>query len=107
MNTNEGQKGSERLCPKVEAAFGLLAKKWMGLVLYSLIDGELHFCDLEKALPALSARVLTQRVRELEEAGLVLRKVSATSPVRVSYCLTESGRSLAIVVGGIADWANI
>jgi DNA-binding HxlR family transcriptional regulator len=102
MEAKEGN----ALCPKVEAAFGLLAKKWMGLVIYSLGDGELHFRDLEKAIPALSARVLTQRIRELEIAGLVSRKISSTSPVRVSYGLTESGRSLAEVIRGIADWAN-
>jgi DNA-binding HxlR family transcriptional regulator len=99
---------SERpaLCPRVEAAFRLLAKKWMGLILYSLIDGELYFSDLEKAIPALSARVLTERIRELELEGLVRRKISDSSPVRVSYVLTENGKSLAGAVQGIADWAN-
>jgi DNA-binding HxlR family transcriptional regulator len=100
--------GNEKtmLCPKVEVAFSLLAKKWMGLVIYSLSGGELYFRDLEKAIPALSARVLTQRIRELEIAGLVARKITPASPVRVSYSLTESGKSLAVVVKGIADWAN-
>jgi DNA-binding HxlR family transcriptional regulator len=94
------------LCPKVEAAFGLLAKKWLGLIIYSLSEGELHFCDLEKALPSLSARVLTQRMRELEGAGLVLRRVSQSLPLRVSYSLTDRGRSLAEAVKGFAEWAN-
>jgi DNA-binding HxlR family transcriptional regulator len=94
------------LCPSAEAAFSLLAKKWMGLIIYSLTGGELYFCDLERAIPALSARVLTQRIRELEDAGLVARKVSAASPVRVSYSLTEKGASLADVIKGIADWAQ-
>lgn len=94
-----------QLCPRVEAAFGLLAKKWMGLILYSLTEGELHFSELENAIPALSARVLTERIRELERAGLVLRKVSDSSPVRVGYRLTDKGESLAAIVSGIADWA--
>jgi len=94
------------LCPAVEAAFALLAKKWMGLVIYSLSAGELYFCDLEKALPQLSARILTERIRELETEGLVLRRVSQSSPVRVSYSLTEKGQSLAHAVKGIADWAG-
>jgi DNA-binding HxlR family transcriptional regulator len=95
------------LCPAVEAAFSLLAKKWMGLIIYSLVGGELYFCDLEKAIPALSARVLTERMRELEGAGLVLRSVSQPSPVRVSYSLTEKGLSLAEVLKGVADWATV
>jgi DNA-binding HxlR family transcriptional regulator len=99
------QREREALCPRVEAAFSLLAKKWTGLILYSLIDGELHFSELELAIPALSARVLTQRIRELEERGIVDRRVSPSSPPRVSYRLTERGRSLAEVVRGIADWA--
>lgn len=98
--------GRAALCPRAEAAFCLLAKKWMGLIIYSLTVGELYFCDLEKAIPALSARVLTQRIRELENAGLVLRKVSVASPVRVSYRLTDRGASLAEVIKGIADWAQ-
>jgi DNA-binding HxlR family transcriptional regulator len=93
-------------CPQVEAAFALLAKKWMGLILYSLVGGELHFCELEKAIPSLSARVLTERIRELEEAQLLQRSVSASSPVRVSYRLTAKGESLARAVKGIADWAT-
>ena len=101
----EAQRKAE-LCPRVEAAFSLLAKKWMSLIVYSLSGGELHFCDLERAIPALSARILTKRIRELEEAGLVLRSVSPSSPVRVSYRLTVKGESLAEAVKGIADWAE-
>lgn len=95
----------EAVCPQVEAAFALLAKKWMGLILYSLVGGELYFCELEKAIPTLSARVLTERIRELEEAELLRRSVSVSSPVRVSYQLTDKGLSLARAVKGIADWA--
>lgn len=94
------------LCPSVEAAFSLLAKKWMSLIVYSLTEGELYFCDLERAIPALSARVLTQRIRELENVGLVQRRVALASPVRVSYRLTEKGASLAEAIKGIADWAQ-
>ena len=99
---------SERsvLCPRVEAAFGMLAKKWMSLIIFSLAGSELYFRELQNAIPSLSARVLTERIRELESAGLVLRKVGLASPVRVSYSLTEKGRSLAEVIKGIADWAN-
>jgi len=94
------------LCPRVEAAFALLARKWMSLIIYSLAGGELFFCDLEKAMPALSARVLTQRIRELEDEGLVIRRVSQASPIRVSYRLTEKGLALAAAVNGIAAWAK-
>jgi DNA-binding HxlR family transcriptional regulator len=94
------------LCPQVEAAFALLAKKWAGLILFTLCSGERHFSELKAELPSLSARVLALRMRELEDAGIVERKVSRSSPVRVSYLLSEKGKSLAFVVHGIADWAN-
>ncbi|HET7839904.1 MAG TPA: helix-turn-helix domain-containing protein [Rectinemataceae bacterium] len=94
------------LCPKVEAAFALLARKWTGLIIRALIPGALYFCELEKAIPALSARVLALRMRELEEAGVVSRTVGTASPVRVSYSLTEKGRGLEPVVAGIALWAE-
>lgn len=95
------------LCPRVEAAFALLAKKWTGLILFSLARGELRFGELEGAIPGMSARLLALRMKELEREGLVERQVRVeSSPVRVSYCLTERGRSLASALEGIADWAT-
>ena len=98
-------KGSE-LCPRVEAAFGLLAKKWAGLIVLALLDGALYFSELEAAIPPISARVLSLRMRELELEGLVSRDVSSSSPPRVSYALTTKGEALAIPIRGIANWAR-
>ena len=94
-------------CNKVEEAFELLSRKWMGLVIRTLIDGEKYFCDLEAALPALSARVLTVRLQELAEAGLVERRVHDQTPVRVSYRLTPRGEALRPVMVSIAEWAHV
>jgi DNA-binding HxlR family transcriptional regulator len=96
----------EKLCPQVEAAFGLLAKKWAGLIVFTLWGGEKHFVELRAALPALSARVLALRMRDLEEFGIIERSVSSSSPIRVSYALTKRGRDLAALLQGIADWAK-
>ncbi len=95
-----------KLCPSVEAAFGLMGKKWTGLIIHSLLERDLYFCELEEAIPALSARVLTVRMRELEREGLVRRNVTTHSPVRVSYALTEKGRGLGPVLKGIEEWAT-
>jgi DNA-binding HxlR family transcriptional regulator len=95
------------LCPKVEAAFTLLAKKWTGLILFSMASGEYCFNELMAAIPGLSARLLSVRMRELEEAGLVKRQVrDELSPIRVTYSLTAKGSSLAAVLLKIAEWAN-
>jgi DNA-binding HxlR family transcriptional regulator len=98
--------GDTRLCPQVEAAFALLAKKWAGLIVFTLDGGAKHFVELKESLPALSARVLTLRVRDLEGLGLIERRVSASSPVRTSYALTTKGQSFALIMRKIAEWAK-
>jgi DNA-binding HxlR family transcriptional regulator len=90
----------------VEAAFELLSRKWMGMIVHSLLQGEKHFCDLERSLPNLSARVLSVRMKELEDEGLVARHVMIGPPVRVSYSLTDRGRALEPVMRSIAAWAQ-
>ncbi len=94
------------LCASVEAAFNLLGRKWAGLVIHVLACGQLHFSELEEAIPGVSARMLTERIRELEEAGVVTRTVQAGPPVRVLYSLSEKGRALVPVMAGIEKWAR-
>jgi DNA-binding HxlR family transcriptional regulator len=94
------------ICPQVESAFALLAKKWIGLLLFALRRGPRHFAELKATIPELSSRVLVLRLRELESGGLIERKVQSTSPVRVSYELTKKGKELAELMGRIAEWAR-
>ena len=93
-------------CPQIDGAFALLAKKWVGPILFSLCRRELFFSDLEKSIPGISARVLTQRIRELEADKLVVRTVSLSPPLRVSYRLSEKGEGLASIIQEIAAWAQ-
>ena len=90
----------------MEKAFNLLAKKWAGLVIRELSAGPRHFADLERGIPSVSARVLAERVKELEAVGLLTRTVHTESPVRVTYALTEKGRALVPVMNGIEKWAR-
>lgn len=94
------------LCPEVERAFEVLARKWAGLIIRELSAGPRHFCDLEKGIPAVSARMLTERIKELEAEKIVTRTVMTGSPVRVIYDLTEKGRALIPVMRGIETWAH-
>ncbi len=96
----------QALCASVEQAFNLLGKKWAGLVIRDLSAGPRHFSDLERGIPSVSARVLAERVKELEAAGLLTRTVHTESPVRVVYELTEKGRALIPVMAGIEQWAR-
>ena len=91
----------EPVCPAVDEAFSLLSRKWAGLVIHVLGSGPLHFCDLERAIAGVGARMLTERVKELEVGGIVTRRVRPQRPVRVLYELTDKGRALIPVVRGI------
>jgi DNA-binding HxlR family transcriptional regulator len=94
------------ICPAIQRAFEILGKKWVSLILHTLLDGQLFYRDLQRAVPRLSDRVLSQRMKELETEGLVERIVSVGSPIRVSYRLTPRGAALRPVLEGIAIWAN-
>jgi DNA-binding HxlR family transcriptional regulator len=99
-------KAQTHLCPKYEYAMGLLGKRWSGLILRALMDGPCRFNELLTIVEKVSDRVLTERLRELEAAGLVERAVYPESPVRIEYSLTEKGRSMDKVLHAIQDWAD-
>ncbi|MCP2165466.1 winged helix-turn-helix transcriptional regulator [Goodfellowiella coeruleoviolacea] len=80
-------------CP-VEVALAAIAGRWTTLVLRELMHGSRSFGELRAALPALSAKVLTERLRELAARGLVDRRRTAGFPVRTSYQLTPAGQLL-------------
>jgi len=94
------------LCSSVERAFTILGRKWAGLIIRQLSSGPLHFNELEKGIPALSARMLTERIKEMEAEGILTRTVLTGTPVRVVYALTEKGRALIPVMRGIEAWAR-
>ncbi len=94
------------MCPKFENAFELLGKKWTGLIIRTLLSGEKRFSDISEAIPNMSARMLTERFKELENHGIVVRKVYPQTPVRIEYELTEKGRELEASMDEIQKWAE-
>jgi DNA-binding HxlR family transcriptional regulator len=96
----------ERVCASVERAFALLGKKWAGLIVHVLAGGPRYFCEVEKAIGSVSARMLTARMKEMEAEGLVRRSVQTTSPVRVRYSLTAKGRALEPAMRAVEQWAR-
>ncbi|MCP8616192.1 winged helix-turn-helix transcriptional regulator [Salirhabdus salicampi] len=93
-----------QLCPKFEKAMQLIGKRWTGLILYKLLNGPQRFSEVESSLP-ISGRILSERLKELEEEKIVNRNVYAEVPVRVEYTLTEKGQELEPVIRHIQDWA--
>src|SRR6266516_5479404 len=94
-----------QMCPRFEQAIQLLGKRWTGLILDTLMDGPRRFCELTSTVAGLSDRVLSDRLRELESAGIIERVVYPQIPVRVEYRLTEKGQALKPVVDSIHTWA--
>lgn len=96
----------EKLCPQFHRAVELIGRRWTGAVVQMLLPGPSRFNDLLAAVPGLSDRLLTERLRELENEGIVLRVVSAGPPLRVKYALTAAGRDLEPALSALARWAN-
>jgi DNA-binding HxlR family transcriptional regulator len=95
-------------CPYFHRAVELVGKRWTGAILYVLLhaDGPLRFSEIGHAVPDLSDRLLSERMKELERCGIVDRRVTATSPVRVEYELTDRGRDLGPALGALKGWAD-
>ena len=95
-------------CPHFHRAVELVGKRWTGAILYVLLqaDRPLRFSEIAHAVPDLSDRLLSERMKELERCGIVDRRVAGTSPVRVEYGLTDKGRALQPAVRALKSWAN-
>lgn len=92
-------------CP-VERALAIMGGKWKGLILFHLIDGVKRFGELRRIMPAITQRMLTKQLRELEADGLVLREAYHEIPPRVEYSLSERGRSLEDILLQLESWSR-
>ncbi|GIN90741.1 MarR family transcriptional regulator [Siminovitchia terrae] len=92
-------------CPRLEKAMSILGQRWTGLIIYQLLNGPQRFCTVEAAMP-ISARVLSERLKDLEKEGIVKRQVYPETPVRIEYSLTEKGMALKPIMKEIASWAE-
>lgn len=102
----EPKTAPEPVCPHFHAAIELIGRRWSGAILCALIDGELRFADISRAVPGVSDRLLSTRLREFEAEGLVERNVEAASPVKVGYRLTEKGAALKPAIRELRQWAD-
>ena len=93
-------------CPRYHHAVELVGRRWTGAVIRVLLNGRARYHELRAAIPDISDRMLSERLRELELEGVIERVVVPETPVRVEYELTEKGRALEPVVRAIAKWAE-
>ena len=96
----------EAFCPYFHHAVELIGRRWTGAILRAMLVGVSRFSELAQTIPGLSQRMLSERLKELEAEGVVVRSVIPTVPVRVEYHLTEKGQSLGSVIQGVAKWAE-
>jgi DNA-binding HxlR family transcriptional regulator len=93
-------------CPRYHQAVEIIGARWSGAILQVMLGGSTRFGEIEGAIPDMSSRMLSQRLKQLEAEGLVERSVVPAKPVRISYRLTAKGRALAPVVRALSAWAN-
>jgi len=94
------------LCSKFHRASELIGRRWNGAIIFVLMESRCRFATLRKEIPDITDRMLSERLFELEQEGIVERTVIPESPVRVEYALTKKGRELADAIDAIGDWAK-
>lgn len=92
-------------CP-VETTLMLISDRWKVLIIRDLMDGTKRFGELKKSIGNVSQKVLTSQLRQMEESGLLTRKVFAEVPPHVEYTLTELGYSLKPVLQAMRSWGE-
>jgi DNA-binding HxlR family transcriptional regulator len=91
----------------IEQALKLVAGRWKLLILFHLFGGKvLRFSELERAIPAISQKMLAQQLRQLEADGVVQRTVHNQVPPKVEYCLTAWGQALCPALDALLEWAE-
>jgi DNA-binding HxlR family transcriptional regulator len=103
----DGCAASAKCCPRLHEAVELVGKRWTGAILAVMLQGgPMRFSEIAQAVPALSDRLLSERMKELEARGMVERRVGGASPARVEYELTKMGRDLAPALSELEAWAH-
>lgn len=94
------------ICSRFHRAVELIGSRWTGAIIQTLLQGKTRYALIKAAIPDITDRMLSERLRSLEAEELVTRWVFADSPVRVEYELTEKGRSLENALHEIGAWAD-
>jgi DNA-binding HxlR family transcriptional regulator len=94
------------LCAEFHHASELIGRRWTGAIIFVLLRSRCRFATLREAIPAITDRMLSERLQELEDEGIVERTVVPDTPVRVEYALTKKGRELNAAFEAIGAWAH-
>ena len=94
------------LCSRFHRASELIGRRWTGAIIFVLLKSRCRFATLRDAIPDITDRMLSDRLQELEQEGILVRTVIPETPVRVEYALTKKGRALGAAMEAIKDWAH-
>jgi DNA-binding HxlR family transcriptional regulator len=94
------------VCSRFHRAVELIGSRWTGAIIQTLLQGKTRYALIKSAIPDITDRMLSERLRSLEAEELVVRRVIPESPVRVEYELTRKGRSLEDALHEISAWAE-
>jgi DNA-binding HxlR family transcriptional regulator len=94
------------LCSRFHRASELIGRRWTGAIIFVLLKSRCRFAVLSAAIPDITDRMLSDRLRELEDEEIIERTVVPETPIRVEYALTKKGRALASAINAITEWAH-
>ncbi len=109
VETDSGGEAASATCTEpcpIERGMRIIGGKWKGSILWHLKDGPVRFNELARQLGGASKKILTQRLKEMEELGLLQRQVLSTRPIAVAYEITAFGRSSLSELEQLKDWAE-
>lgn len=92
------------ICNNFHGAIEFIGKRWMGIIIFTLLGGPKRYHEILEAIPGISDRLLTERLRDLEKEGILVKKILNNSPKMVEYELTSVGRELENVILAIKKW---
>ena len=93
-------------CPRFHYAMELIGRRWTGAIILVMLGGASRYCEIRDAIPGLSDRLLSERLRELETEGIIDRTVLPEFPPAVRYRLTDKGRALAPILQAVFTWVD-
>ena len=94
------------VCESFQQAAQLVGQRWVPQIVWVLLGGARRYSVVRTAIPEISDTVLSDRLRDLESAGILTRAVTPSTPVLIEYSLTDRGRELAKVIDDLAKWAD-
>lgn len=107
MITKLNQENYSHICSNYHQAIEFIGKRWMGMIIYTLLSGPKRYHEIHEKIPGISDRLLTERLNELVSAGLINKTFIDSSTKKVEYELTPNGLAFKEVIQSIVKWIEI